>query len=150
VNITLYRGQKKTRIPSSRTAFTLLEVMVAVFLFFIAVFSILELMSQNLRLARSLQKNGPTAAMVAGRLALTNKLEDGVSYSGDFEGYYPEYSWTSTTMLAGTNGLFQVDIEVLKGNAPYSSMSILLYRPESPTSPFGGSTLGGRSGGLRQ
>ena len=132
---------RRCRANCATSAFTLLEVMVAVFIFFVAIFAILELVSQNLRLARSLQKNSPSAAMVAGRLSLTNKLEE-ASQSGDFEGYYPGYTWRSETFLAGTNGLFQIDIAVLKDNVPFSSMSILLYRPDSPqgngVSGFGG------------
>jgi hypothetical protein len=125
-----YGGRVSKGGNCGTTAFTLLEVMVAVFIFFVAVFAILDLMSQNLRLARSLQSNSPSASMVAGRLSLTNKLEEGSS-SGDFEGYYPGYSWRSETSIAGTNGLFQIDIAVYKESLPFSTMSVLLYRPDS-------------------
>jgi len=120
----------------SLLAFTLLEVMIASAIFFMAMFSILALVSQSLRSAKNLSKNVPTPGMIAAQLSLTNKLEEG-SDSGDFEdiasGVYPDYDWQSDTMEYASNGLFQVDIAVFhKGNLD-SSMSFLLFRPESTT-----------------
>ncbi len=120
----------------ARLAFTLLEVMIAVAIFFMAMFSILAVVSQSLRSAKALARNVPTPGMVAAQLSLTNKLEEG-SDSGDFEdiaeGIYPEYSWESGTMIYASNGLFQVDIAVLHQGKVDSSMSFLLFKPESTT-----------------
>lgn len=117
-------------------AFTLLEVMIAIAIFFMAMFSILALVSQTIKAARSLTSNAPTAGMVAAQLSLTNKLEEGVM-SGSFEdiaaGLYPDYDWSAETIFYASNGLFQVDIGVFHNGALDSSMSILLYRPESTT-----------------
>lgn len=116
--------------------FTLIEVMIAVFVFFVCVFAILELVTRGLREAQSLRSSGPTAGMAAAQLVLTNQLQEG-SDSGDFGDIYPEYSWTSETLIAGTNGLFQVNFVVLHGGTMDSQMSILLYRPQSVTGPGG-------------
>lgn len=111
-------------------AFSLLEVMIAVFIFFMAVFSILELVSQNLRAARLLQLDGPNAGILAAELSLTNKLEEGTD-NGDFGDLYPNYSWSRDIFEASSNGLFQVDFVVFKKSQIDSTMSIMLFRPES-------------------
>jgi Tfp pilus assembly protein PilV len=115
-------------------AFSLLEVMVACAIFFIALFSILELVTRNLRAARSLKQVGPTIGMAAAQLSQTNRLEEG-SLSGDFGELYSEYNWTGDVTLASSNGLYQVDITVFRNSAVDSAMSILLYRPDSPQQP---------------
>ncbi|MBA4146571.1 MAG: prepilin-type N-terminal cleavage/methylation domain-containing protein [Verrucomicrobia bacterium] len=117
--------------PRRISAFTLLEVMIALAIFFIALFSILGLVSQNLRAARSLNQMGPTAGMVAAEMtAMTNKYYEG-SESGDFGELYPNHSWTRDVMIYGTNGLYEVNIAVLKGNNVESTLTILLFSPES-------------------
>ena len=66
------------RSPSGRTAFTLLEVMIACGLFFMCVFAILAMVSSVLRNARSLRRVELDAGMVAAQVCRTNKL-----YRGD-------------------------------------------------------------------
>lgn len=127
-------GNGRARLP----AFTLIEVMVAVAIFFMAAFAILELVSQNLKMARSLSRNVPHAGMLAAEQSLTNKLEEG-SVNGDFGELYPGFSWTRETLLASTNGLFQVNYAIYHGGAPHSQMSILLYRPDSVVNAGAGS-----------
>jgi hypothetical protein len=114
-------------------AFTLLEVMIATGIFFMATFSILALVAQSLRSARMLNQNAPTPGMVAAQqLSLTNKLEEGVD-SGDFGDLYPDYDWETHTLFYASNGMYQVDIGVYhKGNLD-SSISVLAYKPESTT-----------------
>jgi hypothetical protein len=116
------------------TAFTLLEVMIAIAIFFMAMFSILALVSQCLRSAHALNQNAPTPGMVAAELSLTNKLEEGFDV-GDFGDLYPDYTWKSDIMLApeASNALFQVEIAVLHDGNLDSTMTFLLYRPESTT-----------------
>jgi len=121
--------------PSSHTAFSLLEVMIACGIFFMAVFAILAMVSGVLRNARSLRRTPLDAGMVAAQLCITNKLYEGIQ-SGDFGNAYQDYSWEAETFEppGATNGLFQVDIVVrCRGvQKPVDVMSIWLYRPESP------------------
>ena len=134
-------------------AFTLLEVMIAMAIFFLAVFSILELVSVSLRSARSLQLYSPHASMLAAKLAMTNLLEEGVQ-RGDFHEFgelYDGFEWEQEVNLVSTNGLYEVNIAVFdfrQGRAPLNStLSILLYRPETIQ---GGVRPGGRPGGFRR
>jgi hypothetical protein len=125
-------GRCSSRIDS-RFAFTLLEVMIATGIFFAATFSILALVGQCLRSASMLNRNTPTPGMVAAeQLSMTNKLEEGVS-SGDFGDLYPDYDWETHTLFYASNGMFQVDIDVFHKGKLDSSMSVLAYKPESPT-----------------
>ena len=115
-------------------AFTLVEVMVALFIFFMAVFTILGVVSNALRTARVLQRKSVDAGMVAAQISITNQLSEQLE-TGDFEDMYPDHDWTRDVYEVGTNGLFQVDIVVQRrsGSEPVESkMSILLFRPGSP------------------
>ena len=104
--------------------------MIAVAIFFMSMFAILGVLSSGLHAASLLRKNGPTAGMAVAELTLTNKLEEGYE-TGKFGEIYPDYSWELQKREVATNGLFQVDVTVLHGGDLYSSMSILLYRPDS-------------------
>lgn len=119
---------------SNGRAFTLLEVMIAVAVFFMCAFAVMAVISQNLAAARRLQKTHVTAASLAAGLTLSNRLEEGLE-SGDlsemFGDLYRGYRWEREISLAGTNGLFQVDFAIWNGKELESSMSILLYRPDS-------------------
>jgi hypothetical protein len=126
----------KSEVRSSRIAFTLLEVMIASGLFFMAMFAILGLVAGTLRNARGIQKVDVDAGMIAAELSLTNKLAE-ETVSGDFGDLHPGYSWRRDGYLwptAPTNGLFQVDFTVSHqvGYHPVEThMSILLFRPDS-------------------
>jgi Tfp pilus assembly protein PilV len=112
-------------------AFTLVEVMIAVTLFFMAMFTILGVVSAGLHAASILRTSGPTAGMVAAQLSLTNKLEEG-NDAGNFGEVYQGYRWISQTREASTNGLFQVDFEVFTPEGrPESTLTVLFYRPDS-------------------
>jgi Tfp pilus assembly protein PilV len=120
-----------------RSAFTLVEVMIAMGIFFMAVFAILALVTTNLRNARNLLKQRVDASMLISQLSLTNQLTAG-SDSGDFGELYPGYRWTSD-ITEITNGLFQVEYLVtgppIPGSDPAQThMSVLLWRPNSPSS----------------
>jgi len=116
----------------ARAAFTLLEVMIACGIFFMAVFAILAMVSSVLRNARSLRRTELDAGMVAAQVCKTNKLYEG-SESGDFGNLYPDCSWETDTYEAGTNGLWQVDIVVRRRGVqqPVDSMSIYVFSPGS-------------------
>jgi Tfp pilus assembly protein PilV len=125
-------------------AFSLLEVMLAVAILFIAMFGVLGLTSQCLRSARSLQMPRVDASSLAAELSLTNRLTEGRA-SGDFGDIYPGYTWESEVSLASSNGLYQVDFIVFNpGQQVESTMSILLYRPGSVIGAVGAGTRGRR------
>jgi hypothetical protein len=108
--------------------------MIAMAIFFMAVFAILELTARNIRAARSLRQIPISASSLASELCLTNVLEEGTE-SGDFGDFYPGASWTRNVVLVGTNGLFEVDFLVHSPPGVYpdeSAMNILLFRPDSP------------------
>ncbi len=125
-----------SRFRRSRSAFSLLEVMIAGGIFFMAIFAILAMVSSVLRNARSLRRADLDAGMVAAQVCNTNKLYEG-SQSGDFGNWYPGCSWEAETYEAATNGLFQVDITVHRRGLrqPVDSISIFLFRPDSPRRP---------------
>jgi prepilin-type N-terminal cleavage/methylation domain-containing protein len=120
--------------PSRQThAFTLLEVMIAMGIFCMTMFAVLELVNQNLRSARLLQPNSVDASSLAAELMLTNKVEEGFA-SGDFGDMYPGYNWSRDIYMVSTGGLFRVDFSVSRnGGGPDNEtlMSVYLFRPES-------------------
>jgi Tfp pilus assembly protein PilV len=126
--ITGHQRQKPTR------AFSLLEVMIAMAIFFVAIFAILNLTSQSLASARRLQLAHVDATSLAASLSLTNRLEEGPLPSdivAQFEEQHPGFTCNGNIFEASSNGLFQVDLEIrgLKEKKVVgSTMSILLYR----------------------
>ena len=127
-----------------RRAFSLLEVMIAIGIFFVAVFAILGLVSSALENARRLRRPMVDAGAVAGVLSLTNKLVEGLE-SGDLSVYlgkeYQGYRWTYAVSEVQSNKLFQVDFIVQSpaaGNPVISKMSTLFFRPQSPAGSLDG------------
>jgi hypothetical protein len=120
--------------------FTLLEVMVAMFVFFIVVFAILGMVVQAVGSARALQRQQADCGMVASMTSLSNVLEEGVD-EGDFEGLVPDYRWVREVTEVGSNGLFQVDITVVKKNAAGKevgeTMSMLKFTGQQSKGPGG-------------
>jgi len=125
----------------NQKAFTLMEVMVATGIFFMAVFAILALVSSSLEHARRMQRPMVDAGIPAGELSLTNKLVEG-EQSGDFGQTYPGYSWAAKITEVQTNRLFQVDYQVLNGNREViQKMSVQFFRPLSPAGSMDGATV---------
>jgi type II secretory pathway pseudopilin PulG len=127
-------------LPSNDVAaFTLIEVMLAITIFFMAMFAILSVLTSGVRAATLLRNNGPTAGMVLAQLSATNKLEEGGA-SGTFQDIpiYKDYRWASDIREVATNGLFQVDVVVVdqSGNQ-ISKMTALLYKPNSGNGQMG-------------
>ena len=127
-------------------AFSLLEVMIACGIFFMAVFAILGLVSSSLEHARRLRRPMVDAGAVAGALSLTNQLVEGLE-SGDLSDFlgkeYQGYKWTYAVSEVQSNKLFQVDFIVQSpdaGNPVISKMSALFYRPQSPAGSLEGAT----------
>jgi len=142
----------KTELPTSprracdRRAFSLLEVMIAVGIFFVGVFAILGLVSSSLENARRLRRPIVDASAVAAELSLTNQLVEGMQ-SGDLSDFlgkeYQGYKWTYAVSEVQSNKLFQVDFIVQSpdaGSPVVSKMSTLFYRPHSPAGSLDGAT----------
>jgi type II secretory pathway pseudopilin PulG len=127
--------------PARRQAFTLIEVMIAIAVFFMSVFVILSLVSSSLANARRLQRPMVDAAMLASELSLTNKIVEG-KRSGDFGEAYPDYTWTADINEVMTNRLFQVDYVVQRNDSReiVQKLSVLFYRPQSPAGTLDGAT----------
>jgi len=123
-------------------AFSLMEVMIAIGIFFMCIFVILSLVSSSLRNARMLERPMVDAAMLASELSLTNKLVEG-SQSGDFGKLYPGYTWTADINEVLTNRLFQVDYAVQRSDTRevVQKMSVLFFRPQSPAGSLDGATV---------
>ena len=124
------------RSLDGEVAFSLLEVMIAMALFFMAIFAILGLVSQNIGAAARLQRHEVDIGSLAAELSLTNILQEGAE-SGDFGDLYPGVTWTREIVEVSSNGLYRVDFTVMqpplnrrsKAPASVETMSILLYRP---------------------
>ena len=129
--------------PDPCQAFTLMEVMIAIGVFFMSVFVILSLVSSTLQNARMLQRPMVDASMIASELSLTNKLVE-ENQSGDFGKAYPGYHWTANINEVMTNRLFQVDYTVQRSDSRevIQKMSVLFYRPQSPAGSMDGATTG--------
>jgi Tfp pilus assembly protein PilV len=116
-------------------AFSLIEVMIAMAVFFMAIFAILDLTTQNIASARRLQTSHVDASSIAATLSLTNYIEEGPlprDIEMQFEEQYPGYQCSGNIYEVSTNGLYQVDLSVSRAKgkrATESSMSFLLYRP---------------------
>lgn len=128
-----------------RGGFTLLEVALAMLIFFTAVFVILELVSGSLRLARGLQRPRFDISAMAARLAQTNQLVEGpvdADQFADLLDLYPGYSVEGEVALVLSNGLYEVNLRAFppeRGASPAGEITMLLFRPDSAT------TAGGRA-----
>ena len=136
-----FRIPKKVHL-AKRSGFSLVEVTVAMGIFFMCMYSLIVLTMKNLENARQLQFVEPDVGWVASELSLLSEVEEGpVDGSGDFGDHYPGWSWQGEVVyyplletFAGigedieTEGLYQVNIVV---NGPGESMhthSVLMYR----------------------
>jgi hypothetical protein len=131
--------------PPARRAFTLLEVMIAIGIFFMSTFVILALVSSVLQNARRLQRPMVDAAMIASEFSLTNQIAE-INQSGDFGKLYPGYNWTAEINEVQSNKLFRVDYVVRRDNdrQVMQTMSVLFFRPQSPAGSLDGATVGRR------
>ena len=120
--------------------FTILEVMIALAIFFACVFGILALVSQSLRQARSLRPVNIDARSAIAMLSLTNQLEVGpipVEVESQFELENPGLDIHGEISEFDTNGLFRVDFQISGTSGglikePVTVMnSVLLYRGAS-------------------
>ncbi|HEY3863723.1 MAG TPA: hypothetical protein VGO59_17750 [Verrucomicrobiae bacterium] len=123
----------------SEIAFTLIEVMIATAIFFMAMFAILGVLSAGVHAATLLRTNGPTAGMVATYFSVSNKIEEG-SLTGDFDDIagYQGYKWVSDATEI-TNGLMRMDFVVVDPHGVLCSSlkDVIFYKPDS-----GGNRMG--------
>jgi hypothetical protein len=118
-----------------RHAFSLIEVMIACGIFFMATFAILALVSTTLRNARALQRGDVDAGMAAAQvyqMLKTNRQAE-VSGSGDFGEAYPGYGYEFASQQYQSNGLLQVDIVVNRRGLqkPVDTLTIWVYNPDA-------------------
>jgi len=132
---------------SLRRGFSLLEVMIAIGIFFMCVFSILSLVSSSLDNARRLQRPLIDAGAVASMLSTTNQLnEDTYTVNlGDLLGdAYNGYVCTYDVQEVGSNKLFQVGYVVRSTTGNHEilvTMTNLFYSPQSPAGSLEGATV---------
>ena len=143
----------------SPAGFTLAEVLIAVAIFALAVFAILELVNQNLQLVRMMQKQRPDLGALADR-TLTEPAEaangtlrvqfDDAPMDEDFglnegagaDALYPDSSWwRDIEPLDETNGLYRVTIhveETIAGEPQEIILRYLMFRPDLAEDDAGG------------
>ena len=132
----------------ARRAFTLLEVMIAIGIFFIATFAILGLISSSLANARRLQRPCVDASALLSQLSLTNQFVEG-SFSGNLGDVlgkaYQDYRYRGEIIEVASNKLFQADFIIQSargGRDVISRNTSLFYRPQSkPGSLDGGNFI---------
>jgi hypothetical protein len=128
-------GTSKSSKASIRGAFSLLEVMIAIAIFFTSVFVILELTSQHLRTARILQTLDVDRTSLPSLLSMTNYLEMGplpIEVKIQYEDAHPGVTVNGFVEEVATNGLFRVDYSIhwmSENSMRQSRNSILLWRP---------------------
>lgn len=138
-------ARNELSVHSGQTAFTLMEVMIAIGVFCIGVFAILGLVANVLHGARLMDKPMVDAGCVASEVAQTNVLIEVNGVNGDLSEFlgkpYQGYEYTYDITEALSNKLFAVDL-TLHGNTPgkpvVSKMTVLLYRPASPPGSLDG------------
>lgn len=140
-------GRKLIRRARPRGGFTLMEVMIAIGVFCVGVFAILSLVATVMRGARLLDRPMVDAGVIAGQIAQTNSIVEtsGLGDLSEFLGErYKGYKYVYTINELETNKLFEADIKVTSdapGKPVISTMSVLLYRPQSPAGSMDGATV---------
>jgi len=131
---------------SGRHAFSLLEVMIAIAIFFVGSFAVLSLISTTLNNVRRLQMPTVDASPVLARYAATNILIEGdfVGNLGDpglLGRQYKGYNWETTITEVASNHLYLVDCTITSAigrREKISHMSTVLFRPQSPPGSLDG------------
>ena len=113
--------------------------MIALVIFFMAVFTILALVSNILRNARGLQRPQVDAGLAAALYVNTNRFPVG-TVSGELGDSLADFSYEIGTDEFATNGLMQADIVLSRRGARQApdTLSILVFDPNYQSTPFGG------------
>jgi prepilin-type N-terminal cleavage/methylation domain-containing protein len=129
----------KSRARPGARGFSLLEVMVAIAVFFVGAFAILGLISSSLDNVRRLQRPTVDASPVLARYAATNKLKEG-SWTGSLGDpellgqEYRDYKYIVDIEEVASNKLFGVRCRIVPANGRQeviSDMFTVFYRPQS-------------------
>jgi prepilin-type N-terminal cleavage/methylation domain-containing protein len=137
---------KARRSSSFRRAFTLLEVMIAIAIFFVGSFAILELISASLANARRLQKPSVDASPVLATWMATNSWIEG-HYHGSLGDAnmlgkdYRDYNWDLDIVEISSNRLFGAVCTITPANGrrdPISRMMTVAFKPASPPGSLDG------------
>jgi hypothetical protein len=118
---------------SRQSAFTLLEVMIAVGILFMCLFAVLALTSNSLRSARKLQQHrtidtGTVAGMIYVNLINTNQIAEG-PVDVDLEEMYPGCKCDADLTQIASNGLCQIDFLVQRNQHLEVQSHFLMYLP---------------------
>ncbi|HEY0550076.1 MAG TPA: prepilin-type N-terminal cleavage/methylation domain-containing protein [Verrucomicrobiae bacterium] len=132
-------GQPLTGKDKLFAGFSLLEVMIAMAVFFIVVFAILGIVVQSLGAARALQQQVPDCGLVASFWSLSNIVEEGF-YSGDLDEIVPGYAWEAEVPEPpGSNGLYLINIRVFRTDSKKGqvgeSLSMLKFTGQRSKKP---------------
>jgi hypothetical protein len=128
-------------------AFSLFEVMIALAIFFVGSFAILQLISSSLNNVRRLQRPLVDAGPVLAIFAATNRLVEGNNYHGNLGDdsmlgkAYRDYNWVAVVEEIRSNKLFRVECVVRSANGGHgviSDMTTILYKPNSPSGSLDG------------
>jgi hypothetical protein len=131
---------------AGRGAFSLLEVMVAIGIFFVGSFAILSLISASLANVARLQRPSVDASPVLARYAATNSLVEG-TYQGSLGDPellgkdYRDFNYVVDIEEIASNHLYSVRCVILPAAGrknPVSDMTTVLYRPQSPPGSLDG------------
>ena len=134
--------------PSQRRAraFSLLEVMIAIAVFFVAAFAILGLISSSLNNVRRLQRPSVDASPVLATWIATNSWIEGHFHGslGDenlLGKEYRDYNWDLDIIEVASNHLYLADCIVTAANGRrevISHLSTTGYKPHSPPGSLDG------------
>lgn len=107
---------RRSPITKTKSAFTLLEVMIAVGVLFMCLFAVLALTANSLASARKLQQHqaidtGSFAGLYYVQLANTNSITEGDD-DVDVDDIFPGYKCRVYKEEVGTNGLWDVEYRV--------------------------------------
>lgn len=123
-------------------AFTLLEVMIAIAIFFIASFAILGLISTSLNNVRRLQRPSVDASPVLATWIATNIWVEG-HYHGNLGDEnllgkeYRDYNWDLDIIEIASNHLYLADCRITSANGRPELISHLTTTGYKPASPHG-------------
>jgi hypothetical protein len=139
------RCENRRRVQRGN-AFTLLEVMIAIAIFFVASFAILGLISTSLNNVRRLQRPSVDAGPVLARYSATNSLIEG-TYQGNLGEPellgkdYRDYNYLVNIEEVSSNHLYRVECVITPSNGKrevISDLTTLLYKPQSPAGSLDG------------
>ena len=130
----------------SRRAFTLLEVMIAIAIFFIGSFAILDLISTSLTNLRRLEKPSVDASPVLATWMATNSWIEG-HYHGKLDDPnmlgkdYRDYNWDLDIVEISSNHLYGAVCTITAASGrhdPVSRMTTVAFKPFSPPGSLDG------------